>query len=102
MKEHRITLAGYFPDDGTKGKKKGDYIGGTVRFKSGIVDDLIKIDAKEVWINWAKKYPGSMIEIWIHQCDTYPPAIGSGGALFYSSNFDKFKAGSKTAEGTPF
>jgi hypothetical protein len=101
-KRYSIHLWGYFPDDATEGYKKGDCIGSVSRETSKTTFDDAKKQAGEVWGNWVKKYPGSMIQIWIHPTDVYPPRIGKEHALMYADNFKHFAAGTKQSEGTPF
>jgi hypothetical protein len=64
------------------------------------MDDVKEI-ARDMWVEWAKKYPGSMIEIWIHT-DSVTPKQGATGSVFYNSNFKHFAPGSKQDLGTPF
>jgi hypothetical protein len=101
--KYRIQLWGYYPmDDPEKKFRKGGIIGGIMEYIK--TDDFYKVEEKcrEVWKKWTSQYMGTMIEIWVHPEDVYPPRIGNGKALFYKNNFEKFKTGSKAAMGTPF
>lgn len=94
---YHISLWSYYPDDGTKGKKKGDYLGGVSRVTCKEDLDQAIESARELWTEWAKKYSGSMIEIYIYLDAT--PHIGKMNSLFHKDNFEHFKPKEKE---TPF
>jgi hypothetical protein len=90
----KICMHSYYPDNGTAGKQKGDYISGTVRFTNQIqLQDAIK-QLAEMWRDQNTKYPHCMIEGWIHRWDQ-SVRPGPKDALFYDNNFNKFKPGAK-------
>lgn len=101
-KHYHILLTGYYPNSETKGFQKGDYIGGVSRGTRKITLENAISQAKEMWKDWTSKFSGSMIQVWIHESDSYPPRVGPKDALFYADNFKGFKDGGKIAEGTPF
>lgn len=100
--EYNIVLMSYYPDNASKGARKGNFLGGVSRGTKKILLETAKMDARGIWVEWVKKYPGSMVQIWIHPSDVYPPRVGPSGAVFYADNFKHFKSGTKQAEGTPF
>lgn len=101
-KEYHIVLASYYPNNETKGKKMGDYLGGVSRGTLKMSYENAEKDARQMWIDWTKKFPGCMIEIWIHEAGGWPPKVGPKGSLMYADNFKHFRPGSKAVMGTPF
>lgn len=103
MEKHfTIHLHSYYPDNKTEGRKKGDYLAGSF-YQTNLttLSDAINT-ARTLWTELNKKYPGCMKETWIHQANSYPPKIGPVDALFYNSNLDQFKPGTKRGENSPF
>lgn len=109
-KKFRISLWSYAPRDektDSDGQeilvyKRGDVIGSVVRFTREITIDEAIQSAREMWLDWVTDNKGTQIEVWIHDSEDYPPKVGREGALFYKSNFDAFRPGSRQAMGTPF
>lgn len=101
-KRYKIHLWGYYPDNATKGKKKGECIGSVSRETCKMSFEVAKKEAGEMWKNWVKEFPGSMVEVWIHEVDELTPKVGPKDAVMYENNFKHFRPGTKQSEGTPF